>query len=99
MYRLLSEGQMNNFAGDVMKEIDSLCKNCRKKGFRWARGTCQYCGHKQYEDSIFLEDRKIRNKMNKEALEAYESAKRKPEQQFINGDIGFGEIGGDCGVE
>lgn len=86
-------------------EINSLqarCDKCQRKGFAWARGTCQYCGHVQYDDATFGEGRKLRNSLNEKACDELKKVRQAPDRQYVGpfADVGgFGDFGGDCSGE
>ena len=54
---------------------NTACDKCKRMGFVWARGTCQYCGHKQFDDDFLEKDIKDFSKEFTE--EAYKNRKPK----------------------
>ena len=85
-----------------INEIDHLkakCEKCNRNGFTWARGCCQYCGHKQYEDDLFIDQREFRTELNEKAYEELRKAKKQPIRPYggsFDIDGGFDDGGGDC---
>lgn len=85
--------------------LDSTCNKCDRKGFTWARGICQYCGHRQFEDDLFASEREERELLNNEAVEQYRSEHKRLRESKNLGDGAdggddwgfFDGDGGDCG--
>ena len=82
--------------------LNQDCERCHRKGFTWARGNCQYCGHRQFNDELFLAARDERKQLNAEAIEAYREVKRKIREDADaagDNDGGFSDWddGGDGG--
>ena len=64
--------------------LHSTCDQCNRKGFTWARGYCQYCGHLQYEVPENNPLRKAKDRAFIEADQAYNKAREASKVKNLN---------------